>query len=87
MDKDQIKEITDSISKSVHEVLNGSGIEVLRQEFKDYVKGDMQWKKTAQPAIDLGNRAREVSTTTLWFSGVVITIYSAYTILVNFFKK
>lgn len=52
-----------------------------------YIQDDTDWKKTAQPVIEMGNSARGASKVVLYLAGVIITIGGAFEIIRNFLKK
>ncbi len=51
-----------------------------------YIVADMAWKKRAEPAIELGNVAREASKTVLWLGGFIIVIGGAVRIIIDWIK-
>lgn len=90
MDKDQFSQlqtlIKDTVEATTKVIVNGK-IDRLQSKLDQYILDDNEWKKSAQPAIDLGNTARGASTAALWLAGVVITIGGAIAIITGFFKK
>lgn len=52
-----------------------------------YIKEDMDWKKRAEPAIELGNNARGASKAVLWLGGIILVIGGAWQIIKTWFLK
>lgn len=90
MNKDQFNQlqilIKETVEVTVKTIVNGK-IDRIQSKLDQYIIDDNEWKKSAQPAIDLGNTARGASTAALWLAGVIITIGGAIAIISGFFSK
>lgn len=72
--------IQDAVSIGIEKNVNGK-IKALDAKIEQYINADLQWKqidsswkRTAQPAIDLGNDARASSRAALFFLGLMATL-------------
>lgn len=59
----------------------------LEKKLDDYIRDDGEWKKRAEPAIELGIVARDASKAVLWVGGALIVIGGAIEIIIRFIKN
>ena|SRR3990167_926391 len=59
----------------------------LEAKLDAYILQDNEWKKRAEPAIQMGIDARGASKSLLWLGGIILVLGGAYKIIVTWFTK
>lgn len=70
-----VKHIHGSVAMATEKYVNGK-IRDLHGEFHNYIKEDNEWKKAAQPTIDLGNNIRGFGKVTVYLLGIGATLFA-----------
>lgn len=86
MDADQIKEIQKTIAISIEKHVNGK-IKSLDKKFGEYVNKDEEWKKRAEPVIQMGQNIQGFGRVSLYFLGFISAVGGVILLLVKFFKE
>lgn len=92
MDRQQLQELKDhithhtdgAVAKSIEVHVNGK-IRALTDEFRAYVKEDTEWKKLAQPSIDLGKNIKSFGLVSLYLLGAIAAAGAALAAVKEFF--
>lgn len=82
MTPEQLLEIQDTIKKTV----NGK-IDLLTFKLESYIVADNEWKKKAQPTIDMGNNMRGFGKVSLYVIGFLTSVTILFTGCAEFIKK
>lgn len=83
MEHEHIKE---AVREAVKEMVNGK-IDKLSADFKQYVKEDMAWKDTAQPAIDAFTNLKGTGKIIMALCAFIGTVVGAIIALKTFLAK
>ena len=89
-----IHKIEPAVEKSIEKYVNGK-IRNMDKKLDDYIKDDnaykvkdMEWKKLANPAVELGNNTRVFGKVGMYLVGVVGAIGGIFLMIKNFlFEK
>lgn len=85
MEKQHIEEIKKTIQESIDKNVNGK-INVLTEEFRDYVKEDMAWKEEYEPYLkglaNLSGGAKLV----IWFAVGISSLVGAFLAVKSLWK-
>lgn len=79
------KQIESSVGVAVKVHVNGK-INLLTQEFRDYVKDDMDWKERAKPTIELGNNIRGFNKGVLYVASTGGALFGLFKCVAEFTK-
>lgn len=86
MTDDQLVKLQKTVADSIEKNVNGK-IRLLDLKLDSYIQDDLEWKKSAQPALDTVNDARSFGRVFMKFVGVVAAIGGVYLMVVSIFKK
>lgn len=76
------KTIDDQLKAGIETHVNGK-IRGLTSEFREYVKEDLAWKKTAQPTIDLGSNIRGFGKVFVYLLGIAATLFGIFKYIIG----
>lgn len=77
MNVDELQKILDVINKSTEQAIekhvNGK-IRNMDSKLDNYIKSDMEWKRTVEPVVEAYNTVGLVSSFTNWLSKVILSV-------------
>ncbi len=78
-------EINRSVAVGIELNVNGK-IRNIDRKLDEYISDDNEWKKMAQPVVNMGNQARGASVVILWVAGAIIALGGAFEIVHSMYK-
>jgi CHAD domain-containing protein len=81
-----IHRIEPAIEKAIEKYVNGK-ISTLSHKLDNYIESDNEWKKTAQPVIEMGKNVTGFGKVSLYLLGFVASVSAGFYAIMSFINN